>query len=171
MERKFLTSLGVLAAAFILQVGVAPYVSIAGATPNFFVIAAVAIALIAGPTEGAVAGFVGGLLYDMVGMTAVGPMSLVLAAAGYVAGLIQQNMFSQGWGLPITTLGVVSLSAEALYLTILAILGVDVTFWRTLLTLSLPSAVFTTAVGLLFYPPITKMIGRRRPVSSIKRLG
>lgn len=171
MGNKVLLSLGVLAGAFVLQVGVAPYISIAGATPNFFMIAAVAIALISGPNDGAAVGFVGGLLYDMVGMTAVGPMALVLAAAGYVAGLLQQNMFSQGWGLPLTTLGVVSLASEVTYLLVISLLGVDIEFWRTLVTLTAPSAVYTIGVGLLLYPPLSKMMGRRRPVTSIKRLG
>lgn len=171
MTNRVFIAIGVLAAAFILQVGVAPYVAIAGVTPNFFMIAAVAIALVAGPNEGATVGFAGGLLYDMVGMTAVGPMALVLAIAGYVAGLLQQNMFAEGWVLPLTTLGIVSAIGEISYLIVISVLGVDVVFWRTLLTLSVPTAVYTTLVGLVFYPTAAKMMGRRRPVSSIKRIG
>lgn len=171
MSNRIMVSIGVLIAAFILQVGVAPYVSIAGATPNFFMIAAVAVALIAGPNEGASVGFAGGLLYDMVGMTSVGPMALVLAIAGYVAGLLQQNMFAEGWVLPITTLGIVGVVVEISYLVVVSVLGVDVEFWRTLISLSLPSALYTALVGLVFYPPAAKLMGRRRPVSSIKRIG
>ena len=135
MTNRILVAMGVLAAAFILQVGVAPYIAIAGATPNFFMIAAVAVALIAGPNEGATVGFVGGLLYDMVGMTSVGPMALVLAIAGYVAGLLQQNMFAEGWVLPITTLGIVGVVSELSYLVVISVLGVEVSFWHALMTL------------------------------------
>ncbi len=50
-------------------------------------------------------------------------MMLVLTLTGYLAGLMHENMFAEGWLLPLTVLAIASLSAEVAYGLILILLG------------------------------------------------
>ena len=160
-----------LCAAFVLQVGVAPYLAIGGVSPNFFMIATIGIALVNGPNEGAGVGFFGGLLFDLVGAQTVGPMALVLAVAGYTAGLLNQHMMAEGWALPTMTLGVTGLISSVLYEIIVAVLGTGVEFWHALWALTLPGVIYTTFVGLFFYPPLTRVLSTHRSTAAFRRLG
>lgn len=171
MGRRIFASVITLLAAFVLQVGVAPYIAIGGVSPNFFLIATIGIALVNGPNEGAGVGFVGGVLFDLVGAQTVGPMALVLAVAGYTAGLLNQNMMGEGWVLPTMTLGLTGLVSSILYQGIVSVLGTGVEFWRTLATLTLPGVVYTTFVGLFFYPPLTRILSTHRSTAAFRRLG
>ena len=83
--------------------------------PNFLLLVVVTLALVEGPGAGAVAGFAAGLIFDLLGVGPVGPMVLVLTVTGYLAGLLHENMFAEGWLLPLTVLAIASLGAEIAY--------------------------------------------------------
>lgn len=159
-----------LLVATLLQVGVAPYVAIGGVTPNFLLIAVVTIALAAGPNEGVVAGFAGGLLFDLLSTSALGPMTLVLTVTGYMAGLLHEQLFAEGWLLPLTVLGIASLISETAYALLLALVGVPVPFWSALFTKVLPGAAYDTALALLIYPWLARFLRSDLPLKTFRRL-
>jgi len=156
--------------ATLLQAGLAPYMSIGGVTPNFLLLVVVTLALTTGPTEGAVAGFVAGLLFDMLGTGPLGPMALVLSATGYFAGLLHEQMFAEGWLLPITVLAIAALSAEVAYGLLLGLLGEGAPFWQSFFTKMLPAAVYNTALALLVYPWLARFLRHERPMKTFRRL-
>ena len=171
MTRKIISAAVALLAAFVLQVGVAPYISIMGVAPNFFLVAVISIALLNGANAGAGVGFVAGLLLDLIGTGAVGPMALSLSVTGFVVGLLDQHLFAEGWLLPVTILGTASLVSEILYFLILIVLGSEVPFFRTLGTLVVPASLYTAVISLAFYPPISRFVGRERGPASFGRVG
>ena len=85
-------------AATVLKVGVLVFVAavvqatlfgsidIAGGRPDLLLVTVVAIALVRGTTVGAVAGFAGGLLFDLATFGTLGVTSLLLTLAGYWIG-------------------------------------------------------------------------------------
>lgn len=82
-----------LLVAVTAQVSMLPGLSVAGVTCDLVLIVVVASALSRGPEFGAVAGFAGGLLLDVVPPAdhAAGRWALALALAGYVAGLLRRE--------------------------------------------------------------------------------
>ncbi|GAA1625887.1 hypothetical protein GCM10009744_12160 [Kribbella alba] len=87
-----------LAALFLMiavtvQTSMLPQLAVAGVTCDLVMIVVVALALSRGPEWGAIAGFGGGLLLDVVPPAdhTAGRWALALALAGYVAGLIRRE--------------------------------------------------------------------------------
>ncbi|TCM43638.1 rod shape-determining protein MreD [Kribbella sp. VKM Ac-2568] len=98
-----------LAALFLMiavtvQTSVLPHIAVAGVTCDLVMIVVLALALARGPEWGAIAGFAGGLMLDVVPPAdhTTGRWALALAIAGYTAGLIRRET-SAG---PVGPLGV-----------------------------------------------------------------
>lgn len=168
--RRALPAAVALLAAMLLQAGLAPYLAIGGVVPNFLLLVVVTIALTTGPNEGAVVGFAAGLAFDVLGTVAVGPMALVLTLAGYIAGLLHEAMFAEGWLLPLTVLALTAVASEVAYGLLLELLSYDVGFWHALFTRMLPAAVYNTALALLVYPWLARLLRRERPMKTFRRL-
>ncbi len=169
MSRFTPAALALLAAA-VLQLAVAPYVSLGGVVPNFLLLIVVTLALTTGPEEGATVGFIAGCAFDLIGAGPVGPMALVMSVAGFVAGLLHEAMFAEGWLLPLTVLAVTALVSEIAYTTLLLLLGVEIPFWRAIVTKVLPAAVYNTALALLVYPWLARLVRPERPMKTFRRL-
>ena len=79
--------MGVLVlAAAVLQVTVVTGMRILGAEPDLLLVTIVCAALVAGSLPGAIAGFAGGLVVDVMTLGTLGTTSIVLTLAGYWAG-------------------------------------------------------------------------------------
>lgn len=169
MNRFFPTAVALLVAV-ILQVAIAPYLAVFGVVPNIVFLVVVTLALVEGPVAGCAAGFVGGLMFDLLGSGVVGPYALVLTVVGYVAGLMQANMFAEGWLLPVSVVAVASLATEVSYGIILAIVGAGESFWAGALTVMLPGALYNTILAVLVYPWLARLLRRDKTVKSFRRL-
>lgn len=169
MNRPVTTALVILGAT-LLQVGVAPYIAIGGVVPNFLLLATVSLALIEGPSYGAVTGFTCGLLYDLLAAGPVGPMALVLTLTGFVAGLLEANLFAEGWLMPLTVLAIASLATELVYGLILDVVGSGGPFLPSFFGIMLPGAIYDTALALLVYPWLARFLRSDRPVTEFRRL-
>jgi rod shape-determining protein MreD len=167
---KFIPAAIALAAAAVLQIALAPYLAIFGVVPKFLFVVVVVIALTEGSVAGCVAGFSAGLLLDLLGSGVVGPYALVMCVVGYLAGMLQANLFAEGWLLPVTTVFVASLGTEISYGIILSVLGLSGSFWHSLFTVMLPGAVYNTALALVTYPWLARLLRADRGVKSLGRL-
>ncbi len=167
---KALTASIALAVAAILQVSLAPHIAVFGVVPNLFFLVVVTLAFVEGPVAGGVSGFVGGLLFDLIGTSVVGPYALVLSVVGYSTGMLSANLFAEGWLLPVTIVAVASLSAELANGVVLAVLGLGATFWRDVVTVMIPSAIYHTALAVLAYPWLARILRADRPMRSFRRL-
>jgi len=169
MNRAFPTALA-LGVAVILQVAIAPQIAIFHVVPNLIFLVVVTLALVEGPVAGSTAGFIGGLLFDLLGTSVVGPYALVFCVVGYVAGMLEANMFAEGWLLPVSVVFIAGLCAQLAYGGIMAVLGVGMPFWRAALLIMLPGAVYNTALAVLLYPVMSRFLRRDRTVKSFRRL-
>lgn len=169
MNRSLTTTLALLAAV-VLQIAVAPNIAVFGVVPNLVFLVVLTLALTEGPVAGCVSGFVGGLLFDLLGTSVVGPYALVFCVVGYVAGLLQANMFAEGWLLPVTVAFIASLGAEIAYGVIMAVLDVGMPFGSAFVRIMLPGAVYTTMLAVLLYPILTRVLRRDRSIRSFRRL-
>jgi rod shape-determining protein MreD len=166
----FVPSAIALAVAAVAQVAIAPHMAVFGVVPNFILLVVVTLALVEGPVAGCWAGFAGGILFDLAGDSVVGPSALVLCIIGYAAGMLQANMFAEGWLLPVTVVAVASLFAEVAYGLIMVILDEGTPFWFALGRLMLPAALYNTALAVLAYPFLARLLRQERVVKSFQRL-
>jgi rod shape-determining protein MreD len=169
MNRVLPTTAAIIVAT-LLQVGLAPYIQIAGVVPNILLLVVVTLALVEGPSAGALAGFAAGLMFDLLGSGPVGPMVLVLTVTGYMAGQLHENMFAEGWLLPLTVLGIASLLSALAYGLMLDMLGAGGPFLLTLFTKMLPEAIYDAALALLVYPWLARFLRQDRPMKTFRRL-
>ena len=72
--------------AAVVQVTTVSGTRLLGAEPDLLLVTIVCIALVAGSIPGAVAGFAGGLLVDVMTLGTLGTTSIILTLAGYWAG-------------------------------------------------------------------------------------
>jgi rod shape-determining protein MreD len=170
MMNRVLPTIAAIFAAALLQVGLAPYIAIAGVVPNILQLVVVTLALVEGPAAGAAAGFGAGLAFDLLGAGPVGPMVLVLTVIGYGAGLLHENMFAEGWLLPLTVLAVASLASALAYGLLLDVLGAGGPFLLVFFTKMLPEALYDTALALLVYPWLARLLRQDRPMKTFRRL-
>lgn len=169
MNRPVTTALVILG-AIILQIGVAPYIAIGNVVPNFLLLATVSLALVEGPTYGAVSGFACGFAFDILSSGPVGPMTFVLTLTGFIAGLLEANLFAEGWLMPLTVLAVASLATELAYGVILDVLGAGGPFLWSFFRIMLPGALYDTALALLVYPWLARFLRQDRPMAEFRRL-
>lgn len=169
ISRPIVAALALLIAS-VLQVLVAPNISLLGGSPNFLLIIVVVMALSEGSSEGATLGFIAGLLFDLLGSGPVGPAAFVLTLVGYVAGSLHQNMFSEGWIAPLIVLGTASLLGELVYMLVLVVLGSGMSFGAALLTKVLPNALYSLFIGVVSFPLVARAFKKDKSVSVFQQI-
>jgi rod shape-determining protein MreD len=144
-------------AAFILQALLAPLISIFGVNPDFLIIDVVCIATVADRRTATANGFVCGLLGDMLGTGPVGSMALSLCVVSYVLSLLSSR--TRLTGLPSWAFNVVAsaLVTYVLVAVILSAFGYVGSFWMSIPTFILPSAAYTSVLGMLAYPLLGRL--------------
>ena len=81
-----LRAFAVVFVASMLQVVIVSTLVVGGGSPDLLLVVVVALGLLRGSSAGAVLGFVGGLVVDVVTLGTLGVTSLVLTLAGFWAG-------------------------------------------------------------------------------------
>jgi hypothetical protein len=94
----------------------------------------------------------------------------VLTIVGYAAGTLTANMFAEGWLMPVTVVFIASLFAEVGYGLILTVLGVGGPFFSSLVRIMLPAAVYNTALAVLAYPWLARVLRQDRSMTEFRRL-
>jgi len=131
--------------AAVVQVATIGGLRILGAEPDVLLVTVVALALVAGSLAGAVAGFAGGLLVDVMTLGTLGVTSIVLILVGYWAGRYGETTARGRAYAP---------SLAAFALTIVAVVGgIALHFLlgqsvsgRTALVTVVPSAILAAAL-------------------------
>lgn len=168
--RRWWTTVGALVAALAMQVMLAPHLAVAQITPNFPLLVVITLAFVESPSAGALTGFSAGLVLDLLGQGPVGAWALVFTLTGYTAGMLQENLFAEGWLAPVTVAVLAGLLADFSYLLVLTVLGVGPTFGLTLVRVVLPGALYNAVLVMLAYPWLARVLRTDRSIKSFKRL-
>lgn len=154
--------------AVIAEVTVLSRLGLPGATPDLVVVTIVAIALAMGPTQGAVAGFLGGVLIDLAppGDTLLGVNAIVYIAIGYITGSVVDP---RDRTVPIM-MGIVGLAAGAAVLATSGIdtmLGSDRVSWEDVPGLVLSSALYAVIMAPVVILLVASLVRRATPEVSV----
>jgi rod shape-determining protein MreD len=163
-----------LLVAVTVQTSVLTNIAVAGVTADLTLIVVIALALSRGAEWGAITGFAGGLLLDIVPPAdhTAGRWALALAIAGYVAGLIRRETSSGPVGPLGVALTVVLGTAISLFLycatgSLLHDPSVD---WGEFGVRLGISAGYDVVAAIVVIPLVMWMMGRVTPARERRRV-
>jgi rod shape-determining protein MreD len=147
--------------AAMLQVVVVSSVAIAGGAPDLLLVSVVALGLLRGSVPGAVAGFSGGLIVDLLTLETLGITSLVLTLAGFWAGRWAETTGRSRKLAPVIAVGVITVLAAAFSLVLHYLLGVDVVARFALVTVLVPTLLANLVLAFPVYLLIRSAVHER----------
>ena len=155
--------------AAVVQVSTISGLRLLGAEPDLLLVTIVAVALVAGSLTGAVAGFCGGLLVDVMTLGTLGTTSIVLILVGYWAGRYGETT-GRGRGY--------APSLAAFALTIVAVIGgVALHFLlgqsvsgRTALVTVIPSALLAAVLVIPIHRLCRWLLEPVVPIERVRRV-
>ena len=118
-----LRTAAVVGLGFLFQVCLFAHTPVFGVSPDVILLTAIGVGLAGGPERGALAGFAGGLLFDLTVTTPFGLSALVGASVGYVVGGLQHAVLGSTWWTPLAVAGIASSAGTLAYAVLGALLG------------------------------------------------
>lgn len=147
--------------AVLLQVVLAPALSLFEAVPNFIVAYCVVRAVATPAAAGALVPFFCGLLFDLMGGGPVGAMAFVLVLVTFLASRLYLMLNNDTLFIPVAILLLSIVLAELLYSMVVVACGVGAPFGEAFLYRTLPCMLYDCVIGLLMYPiAIRTMVDR-----------
>ncbi len=133
-------------------------IDILGGTPDLLLLTLIGVALLRGSVAGAVAGFGGGLLLDILTLDTLGVTSLLLAVAGYWTGRYAETTGRDRLHAPLLAVVVVTVLVAVGGFALHFLIGEEVSARRVVETL-LP----TIGLNLLLAAPVFALCRRLLP--------
>lgn len=143
----------------ILQLVLAPVITLFGVVPNFVMITVIITAVNNGPVRSTLFGFILGLVFDFCSLGPVGSMTLVLTILGYGVSSLNKGSFTGGIVVDMIVLLVAVALGEFLVSVVYAIVGANQEFLLSLIQRVLPAIVYDAVLGfvlLLIYRALVK---------------
>lgn len=137
--------------AVILQLFVAPYLSIAGAVPNFLVAFAMAVAISRSGSSGCLLPFLLGLVFDFVGGGPIGAMALVLMVISVLASRAFRLVDNDSLFMAFVPMAVGVLVIEVAYGALLLAMGYQASLADMLIYRVLPCFLYDFVLGCVIY--------------------
>ncbi len=143
--------------AFLVQITLGSLLSIRGVQPDFILIVVVLSAFIEGPVTGALSGFVGGLMLDLVSIRNLGLGALCKTLVGYVAGLVKQTILAEKIFLPMFAIFLVTLIDKLIFMGVSFLIGsvypLKEIFWSQII----PAAIYNSLLIPFIYHLFLKL--------------
>lgn len=158
LERNNLVVIVGALIAVVLQIVVAPVITVFAAQPNFLLAYVLVVAIVRPMNAGPVLPFVLGLLYDLLGTGPVGGMAFLFVLVSFIAARAFSVLDNDTLFMPLTILIVSALVVEMLYGGLLMALGLSVSPLDAFLYRALPCALYDCVIGLLLYPIMARLL-------------
>lgn len=149
----------VLFVAAMLQTVIVSSIVIDGGAPDLLLVVVVALGLVRGAVPGAVFGFAGGLIVDLVTLDTMGITSLVLTLAGFWAGRYGETTGRDRRFGPVIAVGTLTLLAGLFGYVLHYLLGEEVVARHALVTALMPAFVLNLALALPVYAVVRHVVG------------
>jgi rod shape-determining protein MreD len=113
----------VLVVTLVIQTTWLPLVTVGGARPDLLLLVVVSTGLLLGREHGVGMGFFAGLLQDLASGNIFGVSVLSKTATGYLAGIMERNVFKENVLLPLMGVVVATVFNSAFMIVMLLFLG------------------------------------------------
>jgi rod shape-determining protein MreD len=160
--------------AALLQVTLVASLDVAGGAADVLLLALLSIALLRGAVTGAVAGFFGGLLIDIVTLDTLGVTALLYALAGYWTGRYGETTGRDRAHAPLLAVLVFTIALAFAGFGLHFLLGEEVSARRALFETLLPTVVLNLIIGGAVFTLVRAVLRRSTPsdrVTEVRLLG
>jgi len=137
--------------ALALESTIFPVLSVAGIKPDLVLIIVIFFALLNGSRPGAVLGFFGGLLEDLLIGKFIGINALTMMITGLVVGQIENKVYRENIVVPVILTYAGSVFCEILFLLFARLVGMNIPFWGGLARVGIPVAIYNSCLVPLVY--------------------
>jgi rod shape-determining protein MreD len=151
-------SLAVFVAAM-LQVVIVSSLVIAGGAPDLLLVVVVVLGLLRGSIPGAVLGFTGGLVVDVVTLGTLGVTSLVLTLAGFWAGRYAETTGRDRRFASVIAVGMITVLAAVFGYLLHYLLDEEVVAQHALVTALAPAFVLNLVLALPVHTLLRRVVG------------
>ena len=151
---------GVVFVAGLVQAVLVSSLVVGGGAPDVLLLVVISVGLLRGSVPGALAGFLGGLVIDLLTLDTLGLSSLVLTLAGFWAGRYAETT-ARGRHLPaLAAAGAITVLAAVLASALRYLLGEEVVVQQALVAALLPTLLLNLALAL----PVHALVRAAVPV-------
>jgi len=156
---QFVIAVLIAFVALALQATLVQHLSIAGIRPDLPLVVVVLLGAARGGVPGTVAGFAIGLAQDLTNPAFLGLNALTKSLVGWAAGSLRGQLNTGSLPLHAATLFAAVMAHDLVYWTLFTRLALADLF-ASLATRSLPTAVYTAAVGMWILAALGSRLGR-----------
>ena len=147
----------------LLQVTLVASLDVAGGAADVLLLALLSIALLRGAITGAVAGFFGGLIVDVVTLDTLGVTALLYALAGYWTGRYGETTGRDRAHAPLLAVLVFTVAIAFAGFGLHFLLGEEVSARRALFETLLPSVALNLILGGAVFSLVRAVLRRSTP--------
>jgi rod shape-determining protein MreD len=148
-------------AAALFQAGLFASLAVVGGTPDVLLLVVISLALLRGSVPGAVFGFFGGLVIDLLTLETLGVTSLVLTLAGFWAGRYGETTGRSRRLAPLVAVGVLTVLAGVFGFVLHYMLAEEVVARNALVTALIPAVVLNLLLALPVHALVRATVGDR----------
>ena len=163
MTRRVLSIPVVSVTELLLQSTVFAQMKLLGVKPELMYLVTIIVAILEGPREGAVVGFVGGMAQDFLLNTPKGITALTLTLLGYAMGLARQYIVSPSPLLPTALVAAGTFIGTAFWQVMATLLGQYDEPLGYAVKVCLLTALYGAILTPIFYPLLRRMLEGSRP--------
>ena len=145
--------------AAMLQVVIVSSLVVSGGAADLLLVVVVVLALLRGSVPGAVLGFAGGLVVDLVTLGTLGVTSLVLTLAGFWAGRYAETTGGDRRFAPIIAVGTITVLAAVFGYLLYFLLDEEVVAQHALVTSLAPAFLLNILLALPTYALVRRIVG------------
>ena len=154
--RRVVVLVAVIVTALLLQTTVFSEITLLGVKPELLYLVTVIFAVLQGPAEGAVVGFVGGLAQDFMLNMPKGITALTLTILGYTVGLARQYITSPSPLLPAVLVALGTAGGVAFHQAVAFLLGEEDSPFGYVAKVVLLTAVYGAVLTPIFFPVLRR---------------
>jgi rod shape-determining protein MreD len=145
--------------AAMLQVVIVSSLVVAGGAPDLLLVVVVVLGLARGSIPGAILGFAGGLVVDLVTLGTLGVTSLVLTLAGFWAGRYAETTGRDRRFAAVIAVGTITVLAAAFGYVLHYLLDEEVVARHALVTALAPAFVLNLVLALPVNALVRRLVG------------
>lgn len=152
--------------AIILQLVLAPVITLFGVVPNFVLASVIITAVHNSALRSTIFGFVLGLVFDFCSLGPIGGMTLVLTILGYAVSSLNKGGLSGGLLMDMGIMLVAVIFGEFLTSVIYAVVGFNQEFLLSLVQRVLPAIAYDMIIGFILLLIYRAVLGKTSGGSS-----
>ena len=157
MNGKIPIAIG-MAIAVLLQILLAPVITIGSAMPDFVLAYSIALAFAGKGRTFYLTAFLGGLAFDLVGYSPVGAMAAVCVLAMFACSTVVRNAGGDGIAIPLVMIAVSCIVFECIYGFLMMACGIDVALLDAFAFRILPCALYDIVIAIAAYLLLARFV-------------